>query len=551
MAKQTNKSAKLKNSLKLSIKDIYIGEIDSTIEIDTGGNAAIKDFLGSYFVRNEEEITQFLDGRKSFVYGQKGVGKTAFLRYIGENYSRSKEENRHFDLYRFSKDFPEAIYEDITEYVTIKRQNKEALPDINIFRDLNYEPLWTYLIFRKFLENALKTPDIVEKNDAFEKFQSKLKKISENSIFSRFARLVPKVTNIKTKISTTPSAEMELHFTGGTEDFSKFNEFVEDISNSYKKLTFSTKKYYLMFDEIDPRVGSGKSFDLDCILIRDLIVAIYNVNRLVPAETRNVFYSAAIRSEVLRSVNRLGKEIHHLLEQLGIHMTWGEYGAKNLDHPLIKMICKKIAYSETKRGMTSDDYDRDYRLIWNKYFKQTKSKELAPKDLLRLTWLKPRDIVRLLKSCQTINGDSREFSMSLIDQSKTVYANKSWSEIQAQLAASASPSIISGVESLLSGFWREFTFIELHSRLKEQSQTHTSAETILKSMKMGDLLELLYFHGVIGCVPKPKNHLYYFEGHTSLPNLANICIHPALFDKFSTKSRIPKQNTDNTNHELF
>ena len=88
--KPQNRKTKINVTNNLSIGEIYIGEIDTTIELRMEGISASNDFFNSYYVKDEKDIENFLAGKKCFVYGQKGAGKTAFLRYVGEKLKKEK-----------------------------------------------------------------------------------------------------------------------------------------------------------------------------------------------------------------------------------------------------------------------------------------------------------------------------------------------------------------------------------------------------------------------------------------------------------------------------
>ena len=133
----------IKKGLKLSIKDIYVGEEDTTRELEIGDSKVAAQFYNSYFLRNDTDYKDFVSGNKFFVYGYKGAGKTAFLRYVGESFNRDKEYTRDpsfarkWDLFRYSQDFPQKMHADISEFLKRNRKLDVDLEenDLNIFRD--------------------------------------------------------------------------------------------------------------------------------------------------------------------------------------------------------------------------------------------------------------------------------------------------------------------------------------------------------------------------------------------------------------------------------
>ncbi|MCA3167609.1 MAG: hypothetical protein ING22_03520 [Burkholderiales bacterium] len=536
---------------KLSIKNIYVGSLDTTMEIDVGGPPSLSQFVGSYYIKNQKDLDNFISGRKFYVYGQKGAGKTAFLRYAGEMVRRNKDLAGTYILYRFAKDFPDQAHRDITEYVYRKRKKEHDSDNtyINIFRDLDYEDFWTYIILDRvndFLSSASEA--YVLKDKFFERFQKKLKDIDKGTIMDRIARLVPRAKQGTFTIAKEPSLSTNFEWGEGSDHFNKFSEYVSSLKEAFTDLNWSTGYVNFMFDEIDPRVGSGKSFQLDCILIRDLIVTIYNLNNLASRGERRIVFSAAIRSEVLQSVERLGKEIHKILGQLGIHMTWGEYGRLDINHPLIKMICRKIHFSEMANGISFDDGEDPSNWIWKKYFRKNKNDELSPKYLLEKTWLKPRDIVRILQTCQEIDGNSRMFSESLIARSGMRYANDSWKDIVSQLTSFISPDSIDALDTIFSGYREKFTLTDVENQITLMAGLSGYTKQLREEIGSGDLLKQLYIHGVIVCQDGSRFRAY-FKGHEVMNINSVFQLHPALLARFSTADE-PSHSSDQFDLEL-
>lgn len=539
MAKSSKRKTSGGLAQNLAIKQIYVGEIDTTIELRMGGRAAANDFYHSYYVRDEDDVADFISGQKCFVYGQKGAGKTAFLRFIGEKLKRESEIENHTIMYSFREDFPDQAHREITEFAIQLRSEhgKKVGRDLNIFRDLDYEDFWTYIILHsvdKYLQSDGRR--LVADNDALKSFRSLLSNIDKGSIQERILRLVPRFTNIKAQISATPNVSTDIGFGSGDKEFTNFSDHVQKMRDQFFKLTWLSGRVYIMFDEIDPRVGSGKAFDLDCILIRDLVSVIYRLNAKNAGCERRVLFSAAIRSEVLKSVDKLGKEIHKNLSQLGIHMNWGHYGQLNTDHPLVSMLCKKIIYTEQREGLHTPLGANPNETIWNKYFRNSLHDSIEVKDVFRLTWLKPRDIIRLINVCKNIDGSAKFIGNSIIQRSRTVYSNESWSEIQSQLNTSLDPTAIEALDMVLTRFFDEFTVWDLSKRIDELATLNTKAEILKGQRKPGDLLEIMYTYGIVGN-KIGKIHRFYYRGDETAQMSEPFVLHAGLWKKFSIQRR--------------
>lgn len=538
---------KTRRNENLSLKNIYVGEVDTTIEIKIGGREAIGAFYESYFVRNQTEIDDFIVGKKLYVYGQKGVGKTAFLRYIEENMRRDKSGSRSSEMFFFTQDFPTRIHHDITRFLLDQQsiyQNKDGV-DNNLFRDLDYEDFWIYTILKRISEFSQTTLNrVILSDENLKAFQRQFSLIEPETVFARFARLVQNPKSVVAKLSAQPEIEVKYEFDGTAGDIEKFNQYVKAALELFKKLNLNPSvSHRIFFDEIDPRVGNGRAFDLDCILIRDLVVAIYKLNTARPEGHRQLVFSAAIRSEVFRAVNKLGKEIHKLIEQAGVYMTWGEFGKRDVHHPLVKMVCRKIIYSEKKAGIFPVEEEENLERIWKKYFIKSGTEILSVAELLRLTWFKPRDLVRLLSTCKKIDGESRVFSAGLLERSRKIYANDSWQEIQSQLSASMGPGTVGAIESILTRYKDIFSFNDLRNRIKSLSVDDESIRVLFSKNDVGGLVRTMYINGIIGNIYGRTDQRFYFLGDNDPDLGGDFILHPALIAKF-VPVRIDRKTSD-------
>ena len=335
------------------------------------------------------------------------------------------------------------------------------------------------------------------------------------------------------RLSYNPKIDLKFEFDDHENNLISFHKYSKNLEELFSKLTpVSESKFYLCFDEIDPRTGAGVLFEIDCILIRDLIVAIKRLNRVHSIQSRSVYFLAAIRSEVLEKVKYLGKEIQKSLEQFGLCMNWGDHGKIDIHHPLVKMICKKISYSEKNCGVLTAEIGNIETYIWPRYFRKSKYYQLNPKFILDMSWHRPRDIVRLLSTCRDISGNSREISEGLISRARKRYSNLSWSEISEHLTIY--PFSLEGVDKVLTGIQKEFTQEEFSEILFQRALIDTSTERLSRRYKSADILYFLYKAGAVG-TRKGSFERYVFRGDSD-PDFSGIfCIHNGLYSHFSIR----------------
>ena len=69
---------------KITINDLRFGDTDARSEILSRDVTKKEFFIDSFYVPAKLKVDDFIKGRKYFISGQKGTGKTALLRYINE-----------------------------------------------------------------------------------------------------------------------------------------------------------------------------------------------------------------------------------------------------------------------------------------------------------------------------------------------------------------------------------------------------------------------------------------------------------------------------------
>jgi hypothetical protein len=516
---------------RLPMRRIYFGSIDATDEIDTGGDESIEDFYSTFHLPAGLDLDGYRRGRDFLVYGLKGTGKTSFLRYFGEYLRRG--DLGHFELFRFARDFPQEIYDDVRRvYLS---DPDEEIPRDKIFLQLDYEDVWIYIILRRISERVPDFPGLFEPNEDLSRFQRFLDAIRRDDVRNKVLKFLPNIQ------------QGEIHLVEGYEDdqvdalFSDpadrrltFHDFVGHAVKLYGRLKPGATRFYILFDEIEPRVASGPLFETDCILVRDLVLSLRKLNTVHRPETKNVFLIAAVRSEILSRVKQLGKEIHKHFEQFGFCMNWGDQGRSNVAHPLIRMVCEKIAYSERRAGLLTAEIGAIEEYIWPRYFRSNRTEQLDPKVLLDQTWYRPRDLVRIFKIVTQIAGNAEGFTESLLSQVRKRYAEQSWEEIQSQLTVEFDPGEISGLESVLTAFKPEFTLDEFEQRISSLAGVNNAVARLKRKHETTEIVSALYQIGVIGDI-SAGHRRYKFRGDADPNFLGRFGIHRGLLARFNLR----------------
>ncbi len=527
---------------RIPLRDIYFGAIDATDELDHVSQERVDLFYDTYYLPDGLEPNSYLNGEKFFVYGLKGTGKTSFLRYLEQMVIRENLSVVKPELFRFSSQFPKEIYRDVSEAFLDGREIS-AEDRATIYRDLDYEDVWKHIILKRISEISNSHPGVIfEDNDEHKQFFQFLNSISSGEKRKKLLKFLPNITAGKVVLSINPSVELDLDFDDKEKREISFHRYSAISVDLFKKLTpIPENPFYLLFDEIDPRTGSGVLFELDCILIRDLATAIKSLNACHAYDSKSTFLLAAIRSEILDRVKHLGKEVHKRIEQFGYSMNWGETGAVDIRHPLIKMICTKIAHSEKRRGILTAEIGNVEEYIWPRYFRKSKFYQLEPKYIMDISWHRPRDFIRMFEFCKQVDGGAQEISESLLSRVQKRYSKSSWSEISHHLTLTIDPFSIEGLEQVLTSIGKEFDVSDFEERILTKAYDHENVARLSRIHKPADVLLNLYRSGAVGTRNKTRVR-YVFRGDGEPDFDGVFCMHKGLHRHFSIVSSGRKRN---------
>ncbi|OAV66456.1 hypothetical protein Barb6_02594 [Bacteroidales bacterium Barb6] len=70
----------------------------------------------------------------------------------------------------------------------------------------------------------------------------------------------------------------------------KFSSIVRQANELFKKLKATKSEYYIFIDELELSWGKEKQYNKDIRLIRDLLIAINNLNNLCRKNRYPVFF---------------------------------------------------------------------------------------------------------------------------------------------------------------------------------------------------------------------------------------------------------------------
>jgi hypothetical protein len=514
----------LENGINMKISDIDFGKIDAKNELLGGSEAKKERFIKNYILPknlSNKIPKKFIDEENFIIYGLKGIGKTALLHYLAIH---SEKKGAEHDFFLFKSKFSDEEKQEFSQAARVNLIDDNA----DELGGASYLNVWKWFIYKKIAEKIKSTPNSAIRSnnaaDAFIKLTESVKNQEGNDTF-RWSKLLPKIKNGNVTISYDPSISLDFEWENN-ESITKFSNVVKAIESHVEKLSPSTNRYFLFFDELEINVSNKKKTKRDILLIKDLILASYAVNTKLLELDLPIKIIIAIRSEVLRHVESIGDEINKLIEDFGTQIRW-EIGADdNLEHPLAQIIIARIKTSLPDIAKTNTDEE-----IWHQFFYKLIEGEESAKYILHQTWYKPRDIVRLTSTIQEESPDAKIIGSTEIRKARKTYSQKCWTELSEELSTRYNTEEISLIEALLMSAQREFHTQDFISEIEKISAERKIAETYKNPQKAKELLSTLYTLGIIGNTNNSIRR-YSFRGDKNPDFGMKFVVHQALYRAF-------------------
>lgn len=516
-------------SEKLPLKSITFGKTDAYNELLEYG---IDRFAHLFLSNNAYDIEGFINGSKYYIYGGKGTGKTAFLKYL-ECILAGSPENLVIPI-RYKSEFDSDDKKDLLKASITHNIHEEVIDTIDFTDTKDCIVAWQlYLISRivKGLKNE--RVQIFDKSKDYSVMTQLI-----TSIYSEQShRIVPKINkgHVSANLSMLKGLSAEVELEIGLEkeqkrvNYQKLAKKVIELFGTLNK-TSSLNKVWILFDELELSVHSQKMNKRDIELVRDLILAVERLNDLCRRKCYPIHIIASIRSEVINSVYSSGFEINKPIEDFGKEISWYIRGGSYSDSPLIAMVEHRIRASEEDAGI----YDSGD--LWGKYFPPTINDMDSKEYILRYTWHRPRDVVRMLSIAQDSVGDAEYFSQDIFDKIMRDYSEKSWNEIAEDLSLIYSGSDLKSIKKLFTNIAVPFTFSDLNTRLDELGKMYDFVADFQKRHQLINVIDQLFEAGVLG--NSGQRMLFKFLKDSDLDVTGKMIIHVPLRNYFAVQSAL-------------
>ena len=165
--------------------------------------------------------------------------------------------------------------------------------------------------------------------------------------------------NLEIDFNKIAKTNLEFEWVDSEKKSVSFTSLAKQIINLYSVLTPVEDKIYIFIDELELAFKQTKKYQRDVTLIRDLIFAIEYLSDINRTHNFNVFLVTAIRSEVYKNIISKGLEINKTIHDFGVTISWEQKGGNIRNHPLLKMLEKRIHFSE-QCGFNRKRFQWDY-----------------------------------------------------------------------------------------------------------------------------------------------------------------------------------------------
>lgn len=508
----------------MKIKKIDFGKIDANNELQEMGD---EKYLASFFDYEKYHILDFISGKRYYICGNKGTGKTALLKYL-EVFFRKNPENLIIPI-RFKTDIDELDRNRLRAGSLTESSDNTEIDLKNARTEKAYTGIWQVFLLHKILEAS--------KRGEFEVFDHTREfTVLEKLVFSIYSSsrydIIPKIKrgNIKLDVSILEAIKAEigvdLEYAERTGSI-KLSDTAKAIGILYEQLKWARTPVYVLIDELELSVENSKARKKDIGLVRDLILSVNRLNEISKKNGFKIYFIASIREDVMNDIRIAGYEINKCIEDYGVTIDWLYKGGNLLDSPLLSIIDRKIRASENDNGEKPVDD------IWKTYFPSRINDDEFRSYLLGYSWQKPRDIIRMLRLAQeeaTIDDDC--FTQVMFDRALRKYSERSWNEICEELILYYSADQLKLIKKLFTGIAVPFTYADIQNKIIKLQDIYSdgSADFLASSKNLLTFLEIMFKWGVIGNTG--KRTIFSFLGYTDLDITGKMIVHRPLRNFF-------------------
>lgn len=513
----------------MTIEKIYLGEVDSKNELLKQKRVDSTDFFDSFSMPRRVNLDDYLTGQKYYIYGLKGTGKTALLRYL---HDRILREGKISEVILFKSHVSEEDRQGLSKGAGFQILSIDGTQSFT----QDFKESWKWMIFQKLAEKLQEqnfSGPAVERLYKLTGTQNGTNKGSLGALFS-------KISAGKLRLS---GEALGIAIELGIEGEKKGDELAVSPASANRLCAKILNEIdlgagvYLLFDELELVHQTPDQFDRDRRIIRDLIYTISHINADSAESGRPLYLISTLRTEVLHSILGLGHEIGKDVDDFGEKLDWSDAN-EGPDHPLLKLIGRKMAVST----QTPENE------VWQAYFPEKINNQDYYRFILTSSYYRPRDIVRLLRVARSFNEKSQKFTTEHFDKTSLEFSKQTWLEITEELLASYTSQDVESLQRFFLGFNTLFFKRAIESRLKNRYSKDVGVTQLFERKGTEMILSDLFRIGVVGnnfSVKKASGgyearNRWIFRGNTALNDAERMQVHKSLWKHLSLVPEVAK-----------
>ena len=504
---------------KTTIKDIYAGMPDAKDEINTN---QVDSFLSSFVVPPELPTEKLLDGRKYFISGYKGVGKTSVLYYL-QNEVLKRDPVSCTSFIYFKSDYEEVRKSNLETFAKKLTAHIDVSGEIQPSK-VEFLHIWRWIFFKKIVDDSSDSEyNLYQKNTDWDKFETAVNKISFSSHDKRTISLSSLTVGAQASTSSGISTEIRATLKKVAKNENTFREFIDIVDQCedlFQRLKPTDIPYYIFVDEMEAYYGDISLLKRDLTLIRDMLFTIHRLNGY-----GKLHIIAAIRNEITFAMDRFiqTNEINKIIDGYSAPIRWTYNNTTSYDHPIIRILMKRISVACHGSEPT-----------FQEWFPEKVNNKNTVNYILDNGWCKPRDIVRLLTAAQndSLHCNDTYFTQAAFNALRKEYSKNSLAEIRQELQSLYSSEEIEMVIRLLRGSSRFTTADQIRKRAHKGSRARKFWDE-----RQDDILEDFYRVGFWGNFNRNTGYWRWnHKGETGVLSTEEdweLAIHPALCSELS------------------
>ena len=476
---------------KLSIlnwlKPIKNGELNMLIsEIDFG----TKDARHAYTEGHDDESTfqrvfiqpfgtdnsDFFEGKKCFVYGIKGSGKSAYI--------------RHLEIILRKSAYTQFIYFSDTVR-NEKSLNGLAVGDPQYLN--NPDDYWkaffsiviANVLFEKERQNAKKYLSFIKHQIIPDKKGLIHTLLSKSPTLERFSL----------NLGNSPSVGLE----GVFKDSMSTEQFYLSTVSLLSKLNLR-RSMYIFLDEFEFVYETPEKHTKDIQISESLVRVVRDLNEQFRKAGVKIYLICAIREELAKQV--IGGDAAKIVEDKGTRIDWTAPAWSKTSphsiHPLFEIILRRIYFSKIKRDVSFES-GKQWDVV-NEYFPFFDYKK-TQRYILNLTTYRPRDLSVLMNCAKHVDKNRRNFREETFTQLiRQKLRDDLWTDFAEALRCSYTRDQLSVLKKVLFQLPRSFQFTQFNEVLDDFSHDPELADLIdsYSPRDWARLLKDLYRLGALG-----------------------------------------------------